>query len=72
MSPARLHSWIEAAGGRRFLLALGCGAVNSVLLVAGYLSENGYVQLILGTVAAFIAGATLRRDRHPTKGEDRE
>lgn len=72
MTPARLHTWIEAAGGRRFLLTLGCGLVNSGLLVAGYLSESGYVQLILGTVAVFITGASLRRDRKslPEKSGD--
>lgn len=63
MTPVKLHAWMDAAGGRRFLLALGCGVVNAVLLVAGFLSEVSYVQLILGTVAAFIAGASWRRDR---------
>ena len=66
MTPAKLHDWMRAAGGRRFLISVGCGIVSTVVLVLGYIGEASYVQLILGTVAAFVAGASWRQDTPPS------
>lgn len=65
MSPETLRSWIESAGGRRFLLTVGAGIVDTLLLVFGFLSEASYVQLTLGTVAVFIAGTSWQKKGQP-------
>jgi len=45
-------------GGRRFLLTLGAGLVDTMLLVGGYIGEGSYVQLTVATVAVYIAANT--------------
>jgi hypothetical protein len=65
MTPEQLHKWIEAAGGRRFLLTLGSSIVNTGLVIAKVISETTFAQLIMGTVAVFIAGASWKKDRSP-------
>ncbi len=47
-------------GGTRFLLALGCCVVNTLLLIFGYINEGTYQLLILGTVGAYITGHTVQ------------
>lgn len=48
-------------GGRRFLLTVGCGAVCSVLLWFGKLSDPSFTTIILGTVAVYIAANTTQK-----------
>lgn len=43
-------------GGRRFLLVVGFGLINTALLVGGYIDQTVYAMLQGGTVAAYIAG----------------
>jgi hypothetical protein len=45
-------------GGRRFLLTCSTQIISSVLLWYGHLSSEAYSMIILGTVAAYIAGGT--------------
>jgi len=47
---------MESAGGRRFLLTLGCGAVCTVLVWFGRIDGMVFRDIIIGTVAAYIAG----------------
>lgn len=47
-------------GGTRFVLSLGSCAVNTLMLVGGYIDQNVYQVLILGTVGTYITGNTLQ------------
>lgn len=47
-------------GGTRFLLSLGCCVVNTLLLVCGYIDQETYKFLIIGTVGTFIGGNTIQ------------
>jgi hypothetical protein len=47
-------------GGTRFILSLGCCAVNTLVLIGGYIDQNVYQNLIMGTVGVFIAGNTIQ------------
>lgn len=70
MTPDLIHRWIEAVGGRRFILTIGAGIVNTGLLIGHFLTENTYAQLTMATVAVFIAGASWKKDRTtPTSSE---
>jgi hypothetical protein len=56
MNPQRLTEWREALGGRRFLITVGAGVVNTALLIGAFITENVYAQLTFATVAVYIAG----------------
>jgi len=58
VTPKEFIAWREALGGRRFLLTLGSGLVNTGLVIASRISEDIFQNLILGTVGAYILGAT--------------
>ena len=45
-------------GGRRFLLTCSTQILSSWLLYSGHLTSDAYSMIILGTVAAYIAGGT--------------
>lgn len=46
----------EALGGRRFLMTVGAGAVNTLLLAHGLLPAPIYETLTMMTVGFYIAG----------------
>jgi uncharacterized membrane protein YeaQ/YmgE (transglycosylase-associated protein family) len=48
-------------GGRRFILAMGCGIMTTVLQWYGKIDPTGgiYATIILGTVGAYIGGSTV-------------
>ena len=48
-------------GGRRFLLTLGAGVVDTLLLVGGYLDQATYATLTLATVGAYIGSSTFQQ-----------
>lgn len=48
-------------GGRRFLLCVGCAAINTILFAWGTLSESGYLLIVSGTVVAYITGNVAQR-----------
>lgn len=69
---------MQAWGGRRFLVTVGAGLVDAVLLWAGKLSDGGYVTVTLATVAVYIGANTYQKreqikagntDPDQTKGE---
>lgn len=51
----------ESVGGRRFLLSFCCLYICTALLLGGYISELIYRDLVLGTVAVYIAGNTAQK-----------
>lgn len=48
-------------GGRRFVLTLGCGVVNTGLVYLQAITPEVYQWIILGTVAAYITGNTAQK-----------
>lgn len=61
LTPSELRAWISGAGGRRFVLTVGAGIVDTILLCIGRISESGYLQLTAWTVAVYIAGHTIEQ-----------
>lgn len=51
----------ESIGGRRFFLTCTTQAISSVLLWYSKLTPDAYSLIILGTVAAYIAGNTTQK-----------
>ena len=48
-------------GGRRFLLCVGCAAVCTYLLVNEHMSDNVFRDIIIATLATYIAGNTVQK-----------
>jgi hypothetical protein len=57
----RVAEWIPAVGGRRFILTVGAGLIDTLLLWFGKLSESGFVTLTLATVATYIGANTTQK-----------
>lgn len=51
----------ETVGGRRFLLTVSTQVLSSWLLWYGKLTADAYAMIILGTVAAYIAGNSYQK-----------
>lgn len=54
-------------GGRKFILTLGCGLVNAVLLWFGKLDAAAYATITLATVSVFIGGNVYQSIKAPSK-----
>lgn len=52
---------IEEFGGRRFLLSFCCLWVSSSLLMGGFVSDAIYRDIVIATVAVYIAGNTTQK-----------
>lgn len=63
-----VRSLCDSAGGRRFVLTVGSGAVCSVLLWFGKLTSGDFSLIIVATVATYISGNTYQKVRSP-RGE---
>jgi hypothetical protein len=56
-----MRDFINAAGGRRFLLAVGALIISSVMLWFGKVTGGEYVTLCLLTYGGFITGNVMQR-----------
>lgn len=56
-----LYDGISRCGGRRFVMTIGAGLVNTLLLMCGYIGEQSYVTLTIATVAAYIGANTVQK-----------
>lgn len=62
-----LINLFDTVGGRRFLLTVATQVLSSYLLYVDKLTSEAYSMVILGTVAAYIAGNTYQKTK--TKDE---
>ena len=46
----------DTIGGRRFFMTMGCGVACTVLVWAGKISDSIFRDVIIATVAVYIAG----------------
>ena len=51
----------EALGGRRFLITVGAGVVNTLLVMFGSITSADFVEVTKWTVSVFIAGNTIQK-----------
>jgi hypothetical protein len=58
---ARPREAIESYGGRRFILSVGCGIVNTLLVIFKYIPPEIYRDIIIATVAVYIAGNSYQK-----------
>lgn len=67
-----LERAITSAGGRRFLLTLGCGMATTLLQWFGKLDAAGstYALVTVGTVGAYIAGNTAQKRAEATAAKE--
>lgn len=65
-----MRAMIESMGGRKFLLALGAGAISSILVWFGRITPDVYQWVILGTVAAYITGNAAQKIKAPGRGPE--
>lgn len=63
LTPEKFNAWIEALGGRRFLMTMGAGAVHGVMLVTKHLDQQTYMTLTLATVAVYISANTYQKTK---------
>lgn len=52
---------IANLGGRRYILTVGAGLICTLLLINGNISEGIFRDLIISTVAVYIAGNTVQK-----------
>ena len=57
-----MRTLIEQLGGRRFVLTIGCGVVCTILVWQAKIDGAVYRDIILGTVAVYIAGNTWQKN----------
>lgn len=58
-APQYVKGWLDAiSGDEKFVMTLGAGVVDTLLLIFGFLDQSNYVILTMGTVATYIAGKT--------------
>jgi hypothetical protein len=58
---------LEAYGGRRFLMTMGCGIATTLLQYMGKLDPVGstYSLVVIATVGAYIAGNVTQKVKAP-------
>ena len=52
---------LETYGGRRFLMTMGCGMSSTVLVWHAKISDAIFRDIIIATVAAYIAGNVVQK-----------
>lgn len=56
---------LETFGGRRFLMTMGCGVACTVLVWYAKISDAIFRDIIIATVACYIAGNVTQRIKAP-------
>lgn len=64
-----MECMLSKVGGRRFVLAVGCGVVTSVLCWYGKINDVAYSAVVVATVAAYITGNGLQKASEGSKNE---
>lgn len=59
----QMRQLIANAGGRRFLMTIGCGVITSFLLFHGKLTPETYRDIIIATLAVYIGGNTYQKTK---------
>ena len=54
-----------AVGGRRFLITVGVGLMTAALVWYAKISDSVFRDVIIATVAAYIAGNTIQKIKGP-------
>ena len=55
----------ERIGGRRFLMTMGCAVVNTALVWYAKISGDVYRDIIIATVAVYVAGNVTQKIKAP-------
>lgn len=58
---------LETFGGRRFLMTMGCGMACTVLVWYAKISDMIFRDIVIATVAAYIAGNVVQKVKAPDK-----
>jgi hypothetical protein len=61
MTPDGIRAWLAALGGQRFLLTVGAGIVNTILVWNGKITSGDFVLVTGATVAVFIGAAAYQQ-----------
>ena len=56
---------ITSLGGRRFLMTMGCGMACTVLVWFTKIDGSIFRDIVIATVAAYIAGNTIQKVKAP-------
>ncbi len=56
-----MNNIIFSLGGRRFLLAVGCGIATSILCWYGKINDVAYSAVVIATVGAYITGNVMQK-----------
>lgn len=59
-------------GGRRFLMCMGCAAVCTALVYLGTISDVVFQNIIMGTVAVYVAGGTAQKFTKATEDDSKK
>jgi len=60
---------ITTLGGRRYVMAMGCGIACTALVWFGKISDGIFATIVLGTVGAYITGNLAQRAMDKSKPE---
>ena len=61
---------LSAIGGRRFLMTMGCGMACTVLVWFAKIDPPIFRDIIVATVAVYIAGNVTQKIKAPAQGGD--
>jgi hypothetical protein len=63
VKPETLAAWRDALGGRRFILTLGAGVVDAMLVWFGKITSADFVLVTSATVGPYIAAEAYLKAR---------
>lgn len=56
----------QTIGGRKFLLVIGCGIINAILVWYTKITSEVYGMIIVATVASYITGNVIQKPKGGT------